>query len=114
MSSVGSLDRASLSDAERRTLERFVRLLEYGLRDDLVAVWLYGSRARGGVCASFREAFVAPGGFDPELAAAAARALPIRELGDYEARPPSEEEARRVVGDAERFVTAVAEMLGDG
>jgi len=47
MTSVDSLDRTTLNDAERRTLGRFVSLLEERLGDDLVAVWLYGSRARG-------------------------------------------------------------------
>ncbi len=47
MTSVDSLDRTTLNDAERRTLGRFVSLLEERLGSDLVAVWLYGSRARG-------------------------------------------------------------------
>jgi len=38
---------ATLSDAERRTVQRFVSLLRDALGDDLRAVWLYGSRARG-------------------------------------------------------------------
>jgi predicted nucleotidyltransferase len=42
-----TLAEASLSDAERRTLERFVRMLHEELGDELDAVWLYGSRARG-------------------------------------------------------------------
>lgn len=42
-----SLAEASLTDAERRLLERFVALLEEELGDSLRAVWLYGSRARG-------------------------------------------------------------------
>lgn len=37
----------SLSALERSTLERFVELLGRALGDDLVSVWLYGSRARG-------------------------------------------------------------------
>lgn len=42
-----SLVEASLTDAERRTLDRLTRLLADELGDDLLAVWLYGSRARG-------------------------------------------------------------------
>lgn len=42
-----ALVRASLNDAERRTLERLVPLLELEFGDALRAVWLYGSRARG-------------------------------------------------------------------
>ena len=38
---------ASLSDAERRTVRRFVGMLDEALGEDLRAVWLYGSRARG-------------------------------------------------------------------
>jgi predicted nucleotidyltransferase len=38
---------ATLSDAEHRTVRRFVGLLDEALGDDLRAVWLYGSRARG-------------------------------------------------------------------
>jgi predicted nucleotidyltransferase len=37
----------SLSDAERRTLDRLVRALESRLGDDLLALWLFGSKARG-------------------------------------------------------------------
>jgi predicted nucleotidyltransferase len=41
------LDRATLGESERRTLERLVGLLEERLGEELVSVWLYGSRARG-------------------------------------------------------------------
>ncbi len=37
----------TLSDAERRVVEQFVAMLEERFGDDLYAVWLYGSRARG-------------------------------------------------------------------
>lgn len=37
----------SLSDAERRVLDRLVPLLKDEFGDALRAVWLYGSRARG-------------------------------------------------------------------
>lgn len=43
----GALDTTTLNELERRTVARFVELLEERLGDDLVAVWLYGSRARG-------------------------------------------------------------------
>ncbi len=42
-----SLAAASLDASERRVLERFVELLRSELGDDLEAVWLFGSRARG-------------------------------------------------------------------
>jgi len=38
---------ATLSGPERRTVLRFVAMLRDELGDDLLAVWLYGSRARG-------------------------------------------------------------------
>ncbi len=38
---------ATLSEAERRTVRRFVALLDEALGPRLHAVWLYGSRARG-------------------------------------------------------------------
>jgi predicted nucleotidyltransferase len=38
---------AALSERERRVLRRLVGLLRSELGDDLLAVWLYGSRARG-------------------------------------------------------------------
>ncbi len=44
MSSIGA---ASLHTRERRVLEQFVELLREELGDDLEAVWLFGSRARG-------------------------------------------------------------------
>jgi predicted nucleotidyltransferase len=42
-----TLARASLSEDERRVLERFTDRLREELGADLHAVWLYGSRARG-------------------------------------------------------------------
>lgn len=44
---MASLTQAKLTEIERRTLDRFVELARRDLRDDLHAVWLYGSRARG-------------------------------------------------------------------
>jgi len=42
-----TLAEASLTDAERRVLERFVHLVEQEIAPAARAVWLYGSRARG-------------------------------------------------------------------
>jgi predicted nucleotidyltransferase len=42
-----ALTEASLSEAERRTIRRFLVSLDDALGPDLQAVWLYGSRARG-------------------------------------------------------------------
>lgn len=42
-----ALAEATLTEAERRAVERFVSLLSEFLGPDLDAIWLYGSRARG-------------------------------------------------------------------
>lgn len=42
-----AIDQASLDEAERRALERLPSALADTLGEDLVALWLYGSRARG-------------------------------------------------------------------
>jgi predicted nucleotidyltransferase len=42
-----SLASAALNETERRAVARIVERLEADLGDDLLAVWLYGSRARG-------------------------------------------------------------------
>ena len=42
-----ALSSATLSPAERRTVRRFVDVARDELGDDLLAVWLYGSRAHG-------------------------------------------------------------------
>jgi len=38
---------ATLSAAERNTVQRFVAMMDDALGDDLRGLWLYGSRARG-------------------------------------------------------------------
>lgn len=43
----GALAAAALNERERRAIERIVNLLESEFGDNLLAVWLYGSRARG-------------------------------------------------------------------
>lgn len=44
---MGSIAEASLSTSERRVVDRLIALLESEFEDELVGVWLYGSRARG-------------------------------------------------------------------
>ncbi len=42
-----TLERAALSEVERRVLARLAEALRHELGDQLLAFWLYGSRARG-------------------------------------------------------------------
>lgn len=42
-----TLGKAALADEERRVVERLLGRLRRELGEDLLAVWLYGSRARG-------------------------------------------------------------------
>jgi len=92
--------------------------------DDLLAVWLYGSRARGRrphaesdvdllVIARtlFSKVFVATGGFDQDLSALARQAKEAREKGDYEAAPPSAREAAEFVEGAADFLAAIEALL---
>lgn len=44
---VDRLTAAQLTERERRTVEHFASHLDNALGDDLRALWLYGSRARG-------------------------------------------------------------------
>jgi len=47
MAAMGALADAELDERERELLDRFVAALARTYGDDLDAVWLYGSRARG-------------------------------------------------------------------
>ena len=47
LAAMPTLADARLSAAERRMLDRFVAVLRERLGDDLISVWLFGSRARG-------------------------------------------------------------------
>ena len=69
------------------------------------------AKTHSGTWSLFAELFVVPGGFDPDLVKAARRIRELREAGDYDASEPPPDEARTVIGDAERFVAAVAGML---
>lgn len=44
---IGDLSDLSLTDRERRVVEHLLAWLQAGIADDLMAVWLFGSRARG-------------------------------------------------------------------
>ena len=47
LASMPALAQAALSPAERRLLDRFVAAAKDRLGDELLSVWLFGSRARG-------------------------------------------------------------------
>lgn len=61
----------------------------------------------------FEETFVATERLDRDLFVEVRQIQPVREEADYDARSVSLEEAGAVVGVAERFVAAVADLLGD-
>ena len=61
----------------------------------------------------FFQVFVRAARFDEQLAVAARETQPLREASDYDAARISVEDASNVVGLGERFVAAVAAMLGD-
>jgi len=52
---MAGLERATLSDAERLVLERLVAALRERLGEELRAVWLFGSRARGKAVAELSD-----------------------------------------------------------
>lgn len=60
----------------------------------------------------FRTRYVTTEAFDAALFTLAQHAQAAREGGDYEAVKPSREEAERYVAGADRFIAAVAQMLG--
>jgi uncharacterized protein (UPF0332 family) len=69
------------------------------------------AKTHSGVWLSFSKTFVVTGDFGKELASRATAAQKLRELGDYEARPPSREDAEQLVATAGEFVEAVERML---
>lgn len=69
------------------------------------------AKTHAGVWSSFSQTFVVTGDFGAELARRTRRAKRLRELGDYEAQPPTREDAERLVATAGEFVEAVERML---
>jgi uncharacterized protein (UPF0332 family) len=61
----------------------------------------------------FQQAFVDSGRFDQELLRQARASQRSREATDYDATQFSAEEARKLVKLGERFLAAVARMLGE-
>jgi uncharacterized protein (UPF0332 family) len=70
------------------------------------------AKTHSGVWSLFGEVFVASGRLDPELAAAAQQAQQLREAADYDARVISADEATATLAQADRFVSAIASILG--
>lgn len=69
------------------------------------------AKTHSGTWTLFSQVFVAPGEFDQRLSALARRAKDAREEGDYEAAPPSAEEAAAFVKGTAEFITAIERLL---
>lgn len=71
------------------------------------------AKTHGGTWTLFSKVFVATGEFDRELSGLAGRVKEARERGDYDAAPPSAEEAADFLKGAADFVTAIERLLGE-
>lgn len=69
------------------------------------------AKTHSGTWTLFSKIFVATGEFDQGLSALARRAKEAREQGDYEAAPPSAEEATEFVDGAGDFIAAIEKLL---
>ncbi|HEY7949554.1 MAG TPA: HEPN domain-containing protein [Solirubrobacterales bacterium] len=69
------------------------------------------AKTHSGTWTLFSETFVASGEFDQSLSTLARRAKEAREKGDYEATPPSAEEAAEFVEAAGEFIAAIEKLL---
>jgi uncharacterized protein (UPF0332 family) len=69
------------------------------------------AKTHAGTWTLFSAAYVASGDFDQGLSALARRAKSAREKGDYEAAPPTAEEATEYVEGAARFIAAIEALL---
>lgn len=118
---------AELLAAARTRLADARRMLDAGLLDPTVGVAyyasLYGARAalssrdlwartHAGTWHSFSEQFVKTGQVDAQLAGQAAGASQLRQSVDYEAVSVDRATVEELIVTAERFVAAVAEVLG--
>lgn len=70
------------------------------------------AKTHSGTWTLFSAAFVAPGEFDQGLSTLARRAKEAREKGDYEATPPTAQEAAEFVEGAAEFLAAIEALLG--
>jgi uncharacterized protein (UPF0332 family) len=71
------------------------------------------AKTHSGSWTLFSATFVAPGEFDQGLSVLARKAKDAREKGDYEAAPPSAQEAAEYVDGAGDFLAAIEAMLAD-
>lgn len=69
------------------------------------------AKTHSGTWTLFSQIFVAPGEFDQALSALARRAKDAREQGDYEAAPPTIEEATEYVEGAAEFIAEIERVL---
>ena len=69
------------------------------------------AKTHSGTWTLFSQVFVAPGEFDQALSAMARQAKDAREQGDYEAAPPTAEEADRFVAGAAAFIAEIERVL---
>ena len=84
----------------------------YGARAALSERDVY-AKTHAGTWHELRRVFVEPGLIDAGLVAEAQRVQRDRERADYDAWTASEDEARRVIELAERFLDAVRSAVGE-
>lgn len=68
------------------------------------------AKTHTGTWTLFSATFVATGEFDQGLSALARRAKAARERGDYEATPPTAEEAAEYVDGAAKFIAEIEHL----
>lgn len=84
----------------------------YAARAALSEEDLY-AKTHSGVWHLFHRTFVEPGHFDAKLHAQAQATQELRQGIDYDAEPVDRPEADRIVGLAQRYVSATGAMLGE-
>lgn len=70
------------------------------------------AKTHSGIWTLFSKELVQGDEFEPCLARKATEAQKIRELGDYEAKPPSREQAEELLEIASRFLAEIERVLG--
>ena len=82
----------------------------YGARAALSERDLHAKTHRG-TWNLMRQTFAAEGSFQPELVVEAERLAELREAADYDALAVDEDQAKHAVDSAERFLSALDELL---